>query len=145
MMRNGLLTTMALVVCGAVISSVSGCMAKCESLVDTGVLKLEKQNSGKVYIVWSDAYEHETGFVVSGVVKRRDQVGLPIKTRVNVTILAPNGTIITERHSADIYVPRRIPGRGQSLKRFAVHFTETPPRGSLIRVKVPAHSTSDAT
>jgi hypothetical protein len=135
-MRNRLLTMVALVACGTVLSSVSGCMAKSRSLVDAGVLKLEKQNTGKVYIVWSDAYEHKTGFVVSGVLKRHDRVGLPIRTRVNVSILAPNGAIIAERHSADIYVPRRRTGKGQSPKRFAVHFSQTPPRGSLIRVKV---------
>ena len=144
-MRNRLSSMMALVACCAVISSVSGCMSKCESLVDTGALKLEKQNAGKVYIVWSDAYEQETGFVVSGVVKRRDHVGLPIKTCVNVSILAPDGTIIAERQSAQIYVPRQRTGKGQSPKRFAVHFSQTPPRGSLIRVKVPAPAPSDAT
>ncbi len=95
-MRHSLLTMMALVACSTVLSSVSGCMAKSRSLVRAGVLKLEKQNTGKVYIVWSDAYEHKTGFVVSGVVKRRDQVGLAIKTRVNVAILASDGTVITD-------------------------------------------------
>ncbi len=144
-MRNRFLAAMGLVVLGAVISSVSGCMAKCESMVDTGILQLEKRSTGKVHIVWSDAHEHKGGFVVSGVVRRRDRVGLPIKTRVNVTILAPNGTLITERRSADIYVPRRITGKGQSPKRFAMHFAETPPPGSLIRVQVPARSATDAT
>jgi len=144
-MRNSLLAMVALVACSTVLGFVSGCMAKSKSLVDSGVLKLEKQNTGKVHIVWSDAHEHKTGFVVSGVVKRRDRIGMPIRTRVHVSILAPNGTTIAERHSADIYVPRRRTGKGQSPKRFAVHFKQTPPRGSLIRVQVPAPATTDAT
>jgi len=142
-MKKSLLSLTVLVPCCVAISFVSGCMSKCESLVDTGALTLEKQNAGKVYIVWSDAYEQETGFVVSGVVKRRDRVGLPIKTCVGVSIVAPDGTVIAERRSAQIYVPRQRTGQGQSPRRFAVHFSQTPPRGSLIRVKVPAPS--DAT
>jgi hypothetical protein len=144
-MRKSLVPLTVLMACCAVLSSVSGCMSRGESLVGTGVLKLEKVNAGKVYIVWSDAHEQETGFVVSGVVKRRDRVGLPIKTCVSVSIVAPDGTVIAEQQSAQIHVPRQRTRKGQSPKRFAVHFSQTAPRGSLIRVEVPARAPSDAT
>ena len=116
-MRYGLFVTLILVASGIAICSLGGCTTKGQSLVDAGVLRLEKQDTGKVYIAWSDAHEHKTGLVVSGVLMRRDRVGLPIKTRVNVSILAPNGTLITEEQSADIHVPRRITGKGQSRRR----------------------------
>jgi hypothetical protein len=35
----------------------TGCATNRIDLVDSGVLTLEKQATGKVYIAWSDAYE----------------------------------------------------------------------------------------
>ena len=56
----------------------NGCATDRVDLVDSGVLTLEKQATRKVYIAWSDAYEDGDGFVVTGVLRRRDTVGLPI-------------------------------------------------------------------
>ena len=58
---------------------ISGCATDRVDLVDAGVLNLEQHTTGKVYIAWSDAYEDGDGFVVTGVLRRRDIVGLPIK------------------------------------------------------------------
>ena len=65
----------------------TGCATNRVDLVDNGVLTLEKQATGKVYIAWSDTYEDGDGFVVTGVLRRRDTVGLPVKAHVDVTIL----------------------------------------------------------
>jgi hypothetical protein len=138
------MSKVSILVMALTIGFVCGCMAEPKSLVDAGQVRLEKQNAGKVYVVWSDAYRQDKGFKVTGVIKRRDRVGTPIKIRVNVSILGPDGALVAERHSPDIYVPRRIIGRGQSSKRFAIHFAVTPPPGSLIRVEVPAGSSTDA-
>ena len=143
-MRSAFVVIMALMACGLLSGSVLGCRSNGGSLAEAGILRLEKQHAGKIYIVWSDAYRQKKGFKVTGVIKRRDRVGTPVKTRVNVSVLGPDGTLIAERHSQDIYVPRCIIGKGQSPKRFSIHFTETPPPGSLIRVQVPAPSPSDA-
>ena len=113
---------------------ISGCATDRVDLVDTGVLSLEQHTTGKVYIAWSDAYEDGDGFVVSGVVRRRDTVGLPIKVHVDVTILSPDGKVLDEGRSSDIYVPRRIVGRGQSLKRFSVRFGSIPAEGSKVSI-----------
>lgn len=137
-MRHRFLARLSVVACSLAICLLPGCTTTGPSLVDAGMFRLEKQSSGKIYIAWSDAYEHEKGLVVSGVLMRRDRVGLPIRTRVNVSILALNGTLITEGQSPDMHVPRRITGKGQSPQRFSVHFAQTPPPGSLIRVQVPA-------
>lgn len=113
---------------------ISGCAAARTDLVDTGVLTLEKQRGGKVYIAWSSAYEQDDGLVISGVLRRHDHVGNAIKTHVDVTILSPDGRVIDTARSNEVYVPRRITGRGQSLKRFRVHLPNLPPRGSLVRM-----------
>jgi hypothetical protein len=105
----------------------TGCATNRIDLVDSGVLTLEKQATGKVYIAWSDAYEDGDGFVVTGVLRRRDTVGLPIKAHVDITIQSPDGKVLNEGRSSDVYVPRRIIGRGQSLQRFRVSFPQIPP------------------
>jgi len=114
----------------------AGCATNRVDLVDSGVLTLEKQAAGKVYIAWSDAYEDGDGFVVTGVLRRRDTVGLPIKAHVDITIQSPDGTIIDKSRSPDVYVPRHIIGRGQSLKRFRVRFPGIPAEGLICSIAV---------
>lgn len=113
----------------------SGCVTNRINLADTGMLNLEQRNNGKVYIAWSGAYEQEDGFVVTGVLRRRDRVGMPIRTHVDVTVLSPDGTILDEARSSDVCVSRRITGRSYlSFERFKVYFPKMPVRGSTVRV-----------
>jgi len=119
---------------GVLIAVLSGCTAVRTDLADTGVLSLEKQRDGKVYIAWSSAYKHDDGLVIRGVLRRHDHVGNAIKAHVDVTVLSPDGQVIDTARSSEVYVPRRITGRGQSLKRFTVHFSNPPPHGSLVRM-----------
>jgi hypothetical protein len=130
---------------GVLTAVISGCAANRVDLVANGVLTLEKQATGKVYIAWSGVYEHADGLVITGVLKRRDHVGLPIKTHVDVTVLSPDGSLVDTARSSDVYVPRRITGRGQSLKRFSVHLPNMPPKGSLVRLVSHSGLHSDAT
>ena len=134
MMKKKLLSLVIATVFSSLAIIISGCATDRVDLVDTGVLSLEQHTTGKVYIAWSDAYEDGDGFVVSGVVRRRDTVGRPIKVHVDVTILSPDGKVLDEGRSSDIYVPRRIVGRGQSLKRFSVRFGSIPAEGSKVSI-----------
>jgi hypothetical protein len=112
----------------------SGCADNRINLVDSGVLTLEKQASGKVYIAWCDAYKDEDGITVTGVLRRRDHIGLRIKKHVDVTILSPEGIVLNEARSPDYYIPRDIIGRFERLQRFTVSFPNIPPQGSVVRV-----------
>ena len=134
MRKKKVLSLVIAMVFGTLTIIISGCATDRVDLVDAGVLSLEQHATGKVYIAWSDAYKNGDGFVVTGVLRRRDTVGLPIKAHVDIAILSPDGTIIDESRSSDVYVPRRIIGRGQSLKRFRVRFSNIPPQGSLVRL-----------
>ena len=117
---------------GVLVVAISGCTTNRVDLVATGVLTLEEQTSGKVYIPWSDAYEDGDGFVVTGVLRRHDCVGYPLKTHVDVTILSADAKVVDQARSSDVYVPRRITGRGQSFKRFKVRFQSIPAKGSKV-------------
>ncbi|MCP4263149.1 MAG: hypothetical protein GY774_37415 [Planctomycetes bacterium] len=136
MMKKNILTT--IIMLGFSLSPVliSGCTANRVDLVDTGVLSLEQHTTGKIYIIWSDAYEDGDGFVVTGVFRRRDTVGLPIKVHVDVTILSLSGKVLDEGRSSDIYIPRHIVCRGKSFKRFKVRFPNIPAEGSKASIVV---------
>jgi len=135
-MEKKALKLVAVMVFGMLIAVISGCVTDSVDLVDSGVLSIEQHTTGKVYIVWSGAYEDGDGFVVTGVLRRRDTVGLPIKVHVDVTILSPDGKMLDEGRSSNIYVPRRIVGRGQSSKRFKVRFPNIPAEGSKASIVV---------
>ena len=133
-MKKKVLKSAAVTVLGLLTIVISGCGTDRIDLADSGVLSLEQHATGKVCIAWSNACEDGDGFVVTGVLKRRDTVGLPIKTHVDITIQSPDGTIIDESRSSDVHVPRRIIGRGQSLQRFRVRFPGIPAEGSKISI-----------
>ena len=133
-MKKKVLSLVNATVFGILTIVISGCATNRIDLVDSGVLSLEQHTTGKVYIAWSDAYKNGDGFVVTGVLKRRGTIGMPIKAHVDVTVLSPDGKVLDEARSSDVYVPRRITGRGQSLKRFRVSFSNIPPQGSSVRL-----------
>ena len=135
-MKKKVLKLAAVMVLGLLTIVISGCTTDRVDLVDAGVLSLEQHTTGKVYIAWSDAYEDGDGFVVTGVLRQRNTVGLPIKSHVDITIQSSDGTIIDESRSSDVHVPRRIIGRGQSLQRFRVRFPSIPAEGSKASIVV---------
>ena len=144
-MRKRLLSATIMLAIGIFVSIISGCAADRVDLVDSGFLTLKKEAIGKVRVAWSSVHEHEDGLVITGVLRRRDQVGSPIRTYVDVTVLSPNGQVVDTVRSDHVYVPRRITGRGQSFKRFKVYLPKVPPRGSSIRVVSRSGARSDAT
>ena len=120
-------------VCGALSLVFSGCTAGRVDLVKNGDLTLQEYSPGKVYIAGSDAYQEGEGFVVKGILRRSDTVGVPIKAHVDATVQAADGTIIDQQRSSDIYVSRRFPGRMYlSFERFKVPFSCIPPQGSTV-------------
>lgn len=116
--------------------TISGCAASRVDLVDSGVVTIEKQASGKVYVAWANAYEDEDGFVVTGVLRRHDTVGQPIRMIVDVEVISQAGAVIDKGRSPDVYVSRRVIGRGGCFKRFRVNFPTIPPADSTISLAV---------
>ncbi|MHC4487811.1 MAG: hypothetical protein ACYS9C_02565 [Planctomycetota bacterium] len=135
-MKKKFLTTIVILGFSLLPVPISSCATDRVDLVDTGVLSLEQHTTGNIYIIWSDAYEDGDGFVVTGVFRRRDTVGLPIKVHVDVTILSLGGKVLDEGRSSDIYIPRHIVCRGKSFKRFKVRFPNIPAEGSKASIVV---------
>jgi hypothetical protein len=122
----------ALLVASAIL--MSGCGERGVACIGGRTLNLQKDADGRVRVAWINARESDGGFVVSGVLRRMDQLGAPIKAHVNVVVVSPEGEVLDKARSSDIYVPRRIASKVQSFERFEVRFADVPPDGSFVRV-----------
>jgi len=116
--------------------TIAGCETDRQNLAKTGQVNFKRETTGKVYVAWCSAYQEDGALLVTGVLRRRDTVGMSIGARVDVEIVLPDGKIMDEACSSVIRVPRRRIGRGQSFQRFAVRFPQMPPRGSLVHLVV---------
>jgi hypothetical protein len=129
-----------------VVVSLSCAAANRTDLVKCGVVTIEQKRTGKAYIAWSSAYKEKDGLVITGVLRRRDHVGRPINTHVDVTIVSPDGIVLDEARSSGICVSRRITGRGYlSFERFKIRIPSVPAQGSLVRLVSHSGKHDDAT
>lgn len=135
-MRRGLVAAMRCFCLPTLAIACLGCRGAQVSLVDTGVVRLDSSAPGNVAIAWSDAYEREDGFVVTGVVRRMDTVGPPIRVTVAAEIVSASGFILETAQSDSLYVPHRRTTKTQGFQRFRVRFSEMPPEGSSVRIRV---------
>jgi len=122
---------------GMLVTSIPGCATNRVDLVDQGIVSVETTPSKSVNILWTNVSRDGKETVVYGVVQRRSHTSYPIKTHVDVTVLSPDGATLQEVRTPDIYVPRRVPGKGIDSKRFEVRFPDIP-QGS--KVSLVAHS-----
>ena len=129
MKKTTLILTLAISL-AALVAAVGGCATNRVALTDTGGLTLENKSESKVYVAWSDAYKENEGFVITGVLRRRDHVGPAIKAHVDIEIFSPAGQVIDVARSADIYVPKQTTGKFTAFKRFTVYFPNLPSTGA---------------
>lgn len=125
---------------GVLMAFIPGCATNRIDLVDKGLVSVETVPSKRVNILWTDVYQDGNDMVVYGVVQRRSYTSYPLKTHVDIAVLSPEGTVLQETRTQDIYVPRRIPGKGINWKRFEVRFPSIPAEGS--KVSIVTHSDS---
>ncbi len=138
MMKKKVLSLVIAMVFGILTIVTSGCAANRIDLVDKGIVSVETAPSKKVKILWTRVYQDGEDFVVYGVLQRRSHTSYPIRTHVDVTILAGDGTIRHEARTPDIYVSRRRPGKGINWTRFRMRLPGTLAEGS--RVNMAVHS-----
>lgn len=114
----------------------SSCVASNRiDLVKNGTVTIAQERTGKAYISSSSAYEKNGELVITGVLRRRDHLGGPIKTHVDVEIVSAGGVVTGKVSSSDVKVSKRIVGRGyKSFERFTVRIANVPAKGSVIRL-----------
>ena len=118
------------------IGFISGCVTNRVSLVDESLVSVEKQGNESVEILWTDVYQDGEDTVVYGVIRRRSHTSYPIKTHVDVAIVSPDGTMLQEARTPDIYVARRVPGKGTDWTRFKIRFPGVLTQGSKVNMVV---------
>ena len=125
----------------ALIIGLSGCSTSRVSLSDRGYVAVEKQDSEKIKILWTDVYQEDGQTWIYGVLKQPSVIGGTIKTHVDIQILNPDGSVQLETVSKEIYVPRNRIGKGPDWKRFRVKLGVDVQEGSKAFIKV--HSGND--
>ena len=105
--------------------AMSGCSSR-NSLVEQGIASIETKPSNTVEILWMDVFRDGEEIIVCGVVRRRHHTLYPLKTHVDAAILTPDGKVLREARTPDIYVPRFVPGKGINFKRFEIRFPDIP-------------------
>ena len=141
-MRCRELVIIAMVGILAATVTLSGCSSDRVSLVEQGLVSVEKQNSEKVDILWTDVYEQDGQTWAYGVLQQRRPAPGVIRGHVDIQVLNSDGTVQYETVTEDMYIPRNRVGKGPDWKRFKSQLPEKLPKGSQVCMKV--HSTLDS-
>jgi hypothetical protein len=119
------------------LSCVLALVAWCSGCANAGnapEMSVETRATGPAYVAWSDARPDKDGLVVSGVVRRSDLVGSPIKVTVSVEVVSASGAILDRAQADTVSVPHRRTDRVQGFERFSVRLPHLPPEGSSLRI-----------
>ena len=114
----------------------AGCSANRVSLADKGLVSVEKQDSEKVKILWTDVYEQDGQTWIYGVLKQRGNNPSAIKTHVDIQVLNTDGSTQYETKTDNIFMPRNRVGKGADWKRFRVQLPDELPKYFQISMKV---------
>jgi len=128
--RMNLLT----VVWGVQLSALSGCAVPGENISKKGVVTVQRVPSAKVDILWADVYQIEDSLIVRGVVRRRNYSSQSLKVHVDVAVLSGDGNVLREAVGPDVWVPRRLAGKGFNYDQFEVRLPVAPPEGGTVKL-----------
>lgn len=125
----------------AVCIGLAVCLYGCgqsRSLVDltkTGQIAVETISGEKTRILWAKVYQDEDDTLIKVALKRRLPTAYPLKTHVDIAVIAPNGEKYLETRTENIYVARNTPGEGPTVKFFRKHIPGTLPEKSTVRIE----------
>jgi len=127
-----------LIVVGILLAALtfSGCSAGRFSLSDRDIVSVEKQDGEKVKILWTDVYQQDGKTWACGVLRQPKSATSPVKTHLDIRILAPDGSKYYEGFSKALYVPPSRFGKSPDWKRFKVPLPKELPKGSQITIIV---------
>lgn len=125
---------LATAMCGAQLSILAGCAAPGENLSDKGGVAVQRVSSAKVDILWADVYRTDESLVVRGAVRHHHYSSRPVKVHVDAVVLGGDGAVLEETIGPDIWVPRRLLGKGLNYKSFELCLPVAVPEGGTIRL-----------
>lgn len=130
------LETMKIVGILLVSLALCGCSASRVSLADQDLVSVEKQDSEKVEILWTDVYQQDGQTWIYGVLKQNGISTSSLETHVDIQVLNPAGSIQNETTTDDLFVPRNRIGKGPDWKKFRVQLPDALSKESLIKITV---------
>jgi hypothetical protein len=126
----------SLMAMGVLSLMISGCAAKQVSLVDGNQVRVEKQGSEKVEILWTDVYQQDGHTWAYGVLEQQGLGTGAVKAHVDIQVMASDGLVSYETVSEDIYLPGHRVGKGIPWKRFKSQLPEKLLEGSQVTMTV---------
>jgi hypothetical protein len=119
----------------AVVVFLAGCCGQQQSVGQRNRLPVETISSDKVRVVWMEGYQEGDKTIVRGAIQRQRQGSAPMKAHVDVQVLSGGGNLLQEVITTEVYLPRRLAGRGIDLRPFEVELQMVPADDSRIVIK----------
>ncbi|MFC1552539.1 hypothetical protein ACFL6P_08255 [Candidatus Latescibacterota bacterium] len=112
-----------------IIALFTGCSAHSNDLIKSGSVSVIKKNTPLVYFSWVNVYQDGDVLHISGNVKRRKFMPVPMG-HVEIIVLSPIGTLLQK---VSVYhSPRKIPGKKTSGSMFQIKMPVVLSKGSRI-------------
>ena len=121
-------------VCMVIVSTLSGCAINGTNISQNGTVTIERIDSETLFMPWADAYEEGNNLMIRGVIEQRYQSSNSLKAHVDVTIIDSNGQLLKETKTANVYVPRNLPGKGIKWVRFNLTVPMMVSKGTTIKL-----------
>ncbi len=119
---------------GIQLSALSGCAVPGENISKKGLVTVERVPSQKVDILRADVYRTDEGLTVRGVVRRRAYSSQPLLVHVDAIVVSGDGEILQEATGRDVWVPRRLAGKGFNYNDFEIRLPLVPPEGGTVKL-----------
>ena len=126
---------------GAVCIGLAVCLYGCgqsQSLVDlteTGQIAVETISGEKTRILWAKVYQDGDDTLIKVALKRRLPTAYPLKTHVDIAVIAPNGQKYLETRTENIYVARNVPNKRPTVRFFRKHIPGKLPKNSTVKIE----------
>ncbi len=119
-MKRRCVNTVGSGLAAAVMVFLAGCCGQQQPASQRNRLPVETISSDKVRVVWMEGYQEGDKTIVRGAIQRQRQGSAPMKAHVDVQVLSGGGELLQEVATTEVYLPRRLAGRGIDLRPFEV-------------------------
>ena len=123
------------VVCIGLAVCLCGCAGSLVDLGETGHVTVQAVSGEKTKILWAKVYQHGDDTLIKAALRRRLPTAYPLKTHVDIVVIAPDGEKSLETRTENIYIPRNVPGKGPNVKFFRKVIPGTLPPNSTVIIE----------
>ncbi len=122
-------------VCIGLAVCLCGCAGSLVDLTETGQVAVETVSGEKTKILWAKVYQDGDDTLIKAALKRRLPTAYPLKTHVDIAVIAPNGEKTLESRTENIYVARNVPNKRPTVRFFRKVIPGTLPKNSTVIIE----------